>query len=409
MTTFPKSCCSQKALSGANTDGIPTTLLQCDLRYTRSKGKALRHSTIICNQETLPTLSRSRDATMELSRKKQKKSRDEDRSKIETSPVQNAVTGEKRIRESDDVEAIIPVRYPSDQISMVELSESQHNLSIDTLFASDISEPSSPYNVFENPSKLLQSRRYCPPPTPSAESWHSPNFWNHIADIYPKVECRESIGDDDSQKGFQIVPVVICPTDEVAHSREFSHYHQKKRSQVKHSKDSIMGHELVPKLSQDIDEALAAFKKEQEDLPKVLQRPEPTLNESPTSDPIMTEISKNRLAFSIRLLQWMRAKASFVNELAQIHIWYRCVQASTSSGGSVFVKTFAILTGKTAPTTRKGLLNSVEPLLSVDTNLKELYNTLQALALFEILLMAVDPNIFSKDYWIQALISYCDS
>ncbi|OWZ18406.1 hypothetical protein PHMEG_0007501 [Phytophthora megakarya] len=160
-----------------------------------------------------------------------------------------------------------------------------------------------------------------------------------------------------------------------------------------------MVHELVPRMSHDIETSLISFTDERETLSNALTIHEPKLVDCATSEDIMTTVRKNRLAFSIRMSKWMRQKSKIVDEFAQIHMWYRCVNVSTNSGGSVFAKKWSNLTGTAAPKTRDALFKFVAPLCDSDN----LYEKSLALALFELLFMTVAPSIFEKDHWIQAL------
>ncbi|OWY96831.1 hypothetical protein PHMEG_00032801, partial [Phytophthora megakarya] len=49
---------------------------------------------------------------------------------------------------------------------------------------------------------------------------------------------------------------------------------------------------------------------------------------SPSSDTILKEIIKNRLAFSIRLARLVHQKSTLLVEFAWTHLWPRCIDAS---------------------------------------------------------------------------------
>ncbi|POM79705.1 Hypothetical protein PHPALM_2558, partial [Phytophthora palmivora] len=143
--------------------------------------------------------------------------------------------------------------------------------------------------------------------------------WNHLAEIYPEVECRETKPDDENDIGFQILVTNITPTEEVNKSGEYAF-----TTNVKKANDATTIRDLIPAMSTDISEAVGAFELECQTLKDVKKGKEPkTLLTTTNSDDILKEITKNRLGFSIRMSKLMRQKSNLIGEFAQIHMWYR--------------------------------------------------------------------------------------
>ncbi|EGZ28982.1 hypothetical protein PHYSODRAFT_322576 [Phytophthora sojae] len=271
------------------------------------------------------------------------------------------------------------------------------DLSLDVNMDSDVSQPTTPTvdfpsDAFAHPPKCLQSRRSGPPPTASSQSWNSPNFWSHLEGLDPELECLETNPDENGDSGYQIVVTRISPVDESVNSNEYGYYHEKKKSKVQLSTNPVTVREWIPVMAESISKSKQLFQEEQKE----------TLSTDINSEAIMKEINKNRLAFLIKVSRWMRQKSELVEELARVHLWFRCVHSSVANGNK-FPTKWKKLTGFAAPSSRPALFKRTAEMLVSMSDEAKLYDTSLALALFELMLIAAAPGIFNNDYWIQTL------
>ncbi|KAJ8550371.1 hypothetical protein ON010_g10699 [Phytophthora cinnamomi] len=203
-------------------------------------------------------------------------------------------TGDKRSREGDIASHAMPPSIGID-ITMesaenmgtvlspvshaAESDDIQLDLSLDIGADSDMSEPSSPTtefpgDTFAHPPKRLQSRRSGPPPTTSSQSWNSPNFWSHLDELDPELECRVSNPDENGDSGYQIVVTRINPLEQSTDSKEYAYYHEKKKNKVKLSTNPITVRELIPEMAENILKSKLVFKQENKTLQQALEADE---------------------------------------------------------------------------------------------------------------------------------------
>ncbi|OWY94465.1 Choline/Carnitine Oacyltransferase, partial [Phytophthora megakarya] len=287
----------------------------------------------------------------------------------------NKQSGGKRSRERSIPPP--PIQHPpraEDGTELVNDMELSFDVHMEFVHSAHPSPTHFPGVEFDHPPKRLQSRRNKPPPTPSSETWHSKNFWIHLDDVHPEVECRDT-------EGFQAMIASIAPDDHVITSGEYSYYHKKEKSKVRLSVEAVMLREQMSVMQKDIDRSKSDFERETKELSKALSTPA-----------ILKEIIKNHLAFSIRLARLMRQKSTLLEEFAWTHLWSRCIHASVLNGKFTFAPKWRKMTGKEPPTTLEALLANMDVLTKgLDTNAMKL------------LLLLTAPRVYENDYWIQAL------
>lgn len=255
---------------------------------------------------------------------------------------------------------------------------------------------------FSSPPRKKVARQAPTTAANSGNSFMSPNYWDVLETAQVQVESHEvRFGATDGS--LRITVQNISMSDATRQSNEFAHLSEVCKGKVRRTTSPVPISTTVEHLEEDVELQKALLQRELDDKPsEALLDPTRTEELAVTSDDLRRSMCKNHLRFMGMFFRLLRTKSRLVNDFIRVHMISRAVAAGNPTSCAPIAGKWKLQFGDRCPKTRAELFRQADNWL-LDSSEFELYRISEALALFELLLLAACPSIHEHDGWLYLL------
>ncbi|KAI9980825.1 hypothetical protein PInf_010158 [Phytophthora infestans] len=213
-----------------------------------------------------------------------------------------------------------------------------------------------------------------------------------------------AIGDSDTS--LQITIQSISPSPSTRASQEYTRHFEVQRGTVRRSAIPATLEAALPLLEGDAALQQSGLDRELRDnLTEDALTPTQTDENASSTEVIRRNMAKNHLRFMGKMFRLLRLKSTLANDFIRVHLISRAVAASTPASCSSVAKKWKALFGQPWPVTKAALFSMADS-WEIDEADHALYRASEALALFELLVMAAAPGIHAHDGWLHLLCGF---
>ncbi|ETP51167.1 hypothetical protein F442_03635 [Phytophthora nicotianae P10297] len=260
----------------------------------------------------------------------------------------------------------------------------------------------SPSSAFASPPRKRLARRQSTGPVSQPPAFTSTTYWEELDKFSFELSAQTlTVGEEDDSLRVTVQP--ISSPESSSTSTELTHLTEVRKGKVRHAKAptsigttlTFLNNDIV--LQQSLLERELAEPIASEDL--VPSRAE---ERAVTTDDLRRSMSRSNILFLGKLFRLTRTKSPLLNDFIRLHLISRSVAAgSCASIAEKWVQYF----GDQCPRPRAELFKVADKWL-LDTTDFGLYGISEALALFELLVMAVAPGIYANDEWLHLICGF---
>ncbi|KAF4033541.1 hypothetical protein GN244_ATG14511 [Phytophthora infestans] len=249
-----------------------------------------------------------------------------------------------------------------------------------------------------------------PPTSPKSPSFSSPPRKRLVrqkpATMVDVQLTTKAIAIGDSDTSLQITIQSISPSPSTRASQEYTRHFEVQRGTVRRSAIPATLEAALPLLEGDAALQQSGLDRELRDnLTEDALTPTQTDENASSTEVIRRNMAKNHLRFMGKMFRLLRLKSTLANDFIRVHLISRAVAASTPASCSSVAKKWKALFGQPWPVTKAALFSMADS-WEIDEADHALYRASEALALFELLVMAAAPGIHAHDGWLHLLCGF---
>lgn len=238
----------------------------------------------------------------------------------------------------------------------------------------------------------------------SLDTWCTSNYYEALSAIEAEFECPVWENDTQGEFRYQIVPSSVRAPQDTSLRKERSHHVKKTKHRIHKSTGTISIDGWLEEMRMDItkSEINIAVEKQTSANHFVSSAHEKLTSATNVEDIVFSAIV-HPLAYTSAVSRLMRENSIALEEVAEMLVWNKTLQASNPNEDGRFLKLFDSLITGTLPTDRPHLFALIREHVEIDQGADALWEEAVALSLFEFAMLCAAPTLFRHDYWVEFL------